>query len=100
MRISLVSAELFPLSGGGIGQFASGAARLLANVAEVTVLTSSVNEAEYERLLAMRDPRLPPPGVRVAFVEEAGPEQPDGHFSPAHLYSHRALARLRELYPD
>ena len=100
MRISLVSAELFPFSGGGIGQFASAAARLLAGVAEVTVLTSSVNEAEYERLRAAGDPRLPPPEVRVAFVEEPWEEEAQGYFSVMHLYGDRALARLRDLYPD
>ena len=52
MRIALASTELYPLSGGGIGQFASGAARVLSRVAEVTLLTSSANEPEYERLRA------------------------------------------------
>jgi glycosyltransferase involved in cell wall biosynthesis len=102
MRIALASAELYPLGGGGIGQFASAAARLLAEVAEVTVLTKSTNRPEYERLAAEGDPRLPPPAVRVAFVAAASPdpEECEGFFSPAHLYSARVWERLRELYPD
>jgi glycosyltransferase involved in cell wall biosynthesis len=100
MRIALVSREAYPLGGGGIGQFVSAAARLLSSVAEVTILTSSVHEPEYELLVAKRDPRLPPPEVRVAFVTEPWEEETGSYFSVMHLYSDRACERLRELYPD
>ncbi len=80
MRIALVSAELYPLGGGGIGQFASAAARLLAEAAEVTVLTSSVHRPEYERLRAARDPRLPPPGGAGRVRRGARPRRRRGSY--------------------
>lgn len=99
MRIALVSRELFPFGGGGIGQFASAAARLLSGVAEVTVLTSEHHEPEHRRLREQGDPRLPPPEVRVAFVREPT-DGADGFFSVPHGYSANAYRRLRELYAD
>src|SRR5688572_4764524 len=100
MRLTLVCRELYPLSGGGMGQFTAAAARLLAEDAEVTVLTSSTNEPEYERLREAGDPRLPPAQVRVAFVEEPWEEEAGAYLSVMQLYGARALQRLRELYPD
>ena len=99
MRVAIASAEIFPLTRGGIGQFTSALARTLAEVAEVTVLTSSVNEEGYRRALAEGDPRLPP-GVRVEFVEEPWEEETGSYFSVMHLYSARVYQRLRELYPQ
>ena len=100
MRIALVSAELYPFAGGGIGQFTNAAARLLSTLGEVTVLTSSRGQAEQERLRGSDDPRLLPPEIRVAFVPEPSTDERQGFFSPAHLYSARVYDTLRELYPD
>jgi glycogen(starch) synthase len=100
VRVTLVSAGLYPLTGGGIGQFTSAAARLLSEFAEVTVLTSSSNEPAFRQASAAADRRLPPPGVNVAFVEEPWEEEAGSHFSVMHLYSARAYRRLQELYPD
>ena len=100
-RVALVSRELYPLpSSSGIGQFVSSAARLLSEIAEVTVLTSSTNEPAYRRLRRARDARLPPRGVRVAFVEEPTEEETGSYFSVLHRYSARVYERLRELYPE
>lgn len=98
MRIAFVSGELYPLGGGGIGQFVSSAARVLSSVADVLVLTSSANEAEYRRLRSEHDERLPPPEVRVEFVEEPTYEEADGYFCDVHCYSARVYDRLRDLY--
>jgi glycosyltransferase involved in cell wall biosynthesis/GT2 family glycosyltransferase len=100
LRIALVSREVYPLGGGGIGQFVSAAARLLATEVEVTVLTSSVHRGAYEQMREAEDPRLPPPGVRVEFVEEPWEDEFGSFFSIMHCYGARAYERLRELYPD
>jgi glycogen(starch) synthase len=99
MRIALVSRELFPLGSGGIGQFTNAAARLLSGIAEVTVLTSSVNEPAYLRLREANDERLPPE-VRVEFVSEPWEDEVGSFFSVMHSYGARVYERLRELYPD
>jgi len=100
-RFALVCRELYPLGGGGMGQFTAGAARLLAEAGfEVTVLTSSTNRPAYEELRAQGDTRLPPAAVRVAFVEEPWEEETGSYLTVMHLYSARVLERLRELYPD
>lgn len=99
MRIALASREVYPLGGGGIGQFVAAAARMLSRVAEVTVLTTSIFESEYGRLRAARDPRLSD-DVRVAFVPEPTIEETAGWYHVMHCYGDRLLARLRELYPD
>jgi hypothetical protein len=100
VRIALVSAELYPFGGGGIGQFTSAAARLLSTLGEVTVLTSSRGREEHERLRGSGDPRLLPPEIRIAFVAEPTHEERFGFFSAPHLYSARIYDTLRELYPD
>ncbi len=100
MRVALVSRELHPLVGGGIGTFVAAAARLLSSIAEVTVLTTSVFRETYEQLRAAGDPRLPPEGVRVVFVEEPSQEEVDPWYDRMQCYGGRVLERLRELYPD
>lgn len=100
VRIALVSRELYPLGGGGIGQFVAAAAGLLSRVAQVTVLTSELGQDSYERLRERADPRLPPPGVRVAFVPEPEAEVAEAAIHRMHAYSASAYARLRELYPE
>ena len=100
MRVALVSRELYPLGGGGIGQFVAATARLLSGTAEVTVLTTSALEETYERLRAERDPRLPGGDVRLEFVPEPTLEETDGWYHVMHCYGARVLERLKELYPD
>jgi len=75
LRVALVSREVYPLGGGGIGQFVTAAARLLSRIAEVTILTTSVFEKTYERLRAARDPGLPGDDVRIVFVPEPTVEE-------------------------
>jgi glycogen(starch) synthase len=99
MRVALVSREVYPFGGGGIGQFVAAAARVLSQIAEVTVLSTSVFLAEYERLRELGDQRLVP-GVRYAFVEEPSVEETLGWYHVMHLYGARMLATLKELFPD
>jgi glycosyltransferase involved in cell wall biosynthesis/GT2 family glycosyltransferase len=100
LRVAFVSREVYPLGGGGIGQFVTAAARLLSRIAEVTILTTSVFEETYERLRAARDPRLPGNGVRVVFVPEPTVEETAGWYHITHCYGVRVLERLKECYPD
>ncbi|MCW3029472.1 MAG: glycosyl transferase group 1, partial [Solirubrobacterales bacterium] len=94
-RIALVSRELYPFGGGGIGEYISACARLLAQVADVTVFTSSLHEDAYRRLRALADPRLLPDDVEIVFVPEAHSDEIGGYFSVLHLYSARVLESLR-----
>jgi glycosyltransferase involved in cell wall biosynthesis len=100
VRVALVSRELYPLGGGGIGQCVAAAARVLSQVADVTILTSSALEPVYEHLHRERDRRLPPRGVRVAFVPEPSVHEMGGWYDVMQYYGARVLERLRELYPD
>ncbi len=100
MRVALVSRELYPLGGGGIGQFVAAAARLLSQIAEVTVFTTSLFEETYERLRADRDPHLLGEDVRVVFVPEPTVEEAAGWYHVMHCYGARLLASLKECYPD
>ena len=104
MRLALVSRELSPLRGGGIGQFVANAARILSQVAEVTVITAAglggVYEREFQRLRAAGDQRLPPAGVRVVFVPEPSVEEAEGFYHLMHCYSARVWEVLQEVYAD
>ncbi len=100
MRIALVSREVHPLSGGGIGQFVAAAARLLSSIAEVTIVTTSLLEGEHRRLRELGDPRLPPDRVRVLFVTEPDADDAAAWTHVLHCYSGRVLERLREAYAD
>ena len=98
MRFALVSRELHPIGGGGIGVAVAGSAAALAELGEVLVLTASSHEEEYRRLKAAGE--LPfPDEVRVAFVPEPRVGEFGSYYTFLHLYSARVLERLRELYP-
>jgi glycogen synthase len=98
VRIALVSRELYPIGGGGIGVQVAGFAAALAELAEVQLLVPSTLEPGYKRLAA--DGRLPwPDDVRVAFVPEPRAGEFGSYHNFLHLYSARVLETLRELYP-
>ncbi len=101
MRVVLVSREVYPFEGGGISYYVNSTARDLAPVAEVTILTTAAHQAEYRRLAAAGDPRLPP-GVRFEFVQPPRPvpDGADGYYGFFHHYSARVLETLARLYPD
>lgn len=97
-RIVLTTRELLPFTGGGIATYVAQLARTLAPVADVTVLTASWYEAKYHELAALDDPRVDYGGARLAFVAVPEPHEYGGFTSHMHLYSHRVLERLRELF--
>jgi glycogen synthase len=99
-RFALVSREVFPFGGGGIGFYVSSTAHLLAGIGEVKIFTTSSHRARYEEMRDAGDPRVPPNDVEVVFVEEADPELIGGFFSAMHLYSSKILDSLRATYGD
>ncbi len=97
-RVALVSRELYPFDGGGIGEYIVASSRLHSKWCQVTVFTTSAHEVEYLRLRASNDPRLLPDHVEVVFVPAALPDEIGGFYSTSHLYSSRILDALREHY--
>ena len=100
MRLALVAREFYPFLGGGIAPIVAAAARYLAPVAEVTVVTSAGYREDYERLRREGDPRLPPPSVRFVFVEEPHRVEWGAFLSYMHAYSARVDRALRQAFPD
>jgi glycogen synthase len=98
-RIALVSREVYPFGGGGLGAYVSATADALAEIAEVTIVTVDASRAEYERLRTAASPLLPHRDVRFAFVPDVGPDEVGSYFNHAHNWSARVLAKLKELYP-
>ncbi|MGI8804011.1 MAG: glycosyltransferase [Solirubrobacteraceae bacterium] len=99
-RFALVSREVFPFGGGGIGFYVSSAAQLLASIGEVKVFTTSAHRPRYEDLRAAGDPRVPPYDIEIVFVDEVAPEEVGGFYNVVHLYSARVLDALRRTYRD
>jgi glycosyltransferase involved in cell wall biosynthesis len=98
VRVALVSRELYPFGGGGIGEYVNACARLLSGFADVTVFTSSAHRGTYRKLRAKGDNRLVPDEVEMVFVPEACEEDRGGYFSTLHVYSARVFESLREHY--
>jgi glycogen(starch) synthase len=98
-QIAFVSREVYPFGGGGLGNYVTFFAAALAEHAEVTIITSTVNERRYQELHASDDQRLPE-GVRFEFVPDPVPEEVGGWYGPWHLWSARAFDALVRLYPD
>ena len=99
MRIALVSRELHPIGGDGLGVAVAGLANALSEVADVLVLTSSANEEQHRRLRATGELAWPEQ-VQVEFVPEPAHGDFGSYYSLLHLYSALVLERLRELYGD
>ena len=97
-EIVFVSREVHPITRGGIGTHVHAAAAALAPVADVTVITPSLNEERYGELARERDPELPP-GVRFVFVADPLMEEVGSFYSLMHAYGARVYEKLRELYP-
>jgi glycosyltransferase involved in cell wall biosynthesis len=95
----LASREVWPfVEGGGIGRCVWAVARLLADEADVSVVTSSRHKDRYEELLRDGDARLPQ-GVRFAFADEpSGDRMP--FVSWHHLWSLRLMEAAAALHPD
>ncbi|WP_354699209.1 glycosyltransferase [Paraconexibacter sp. AEG42_29] len=99
-QVVIASRELFPFGGGGIGTYIAQTARVLAPLADVTMLTASWYRDKYAELSALGDPRVDYDGARVEFVDVPEPHEYGTFYSHMHLYSHRLVERLRALFPD
>ncbi len=97
-RFALVSREVFPFGGGGIGFYVSSTAQLLAGIGEVKIFTTSLHRPRYEELRAAGDPRVGAHDIEVVFVDEVAPEEVGGFYTVVHRYSDRILAALRATY--
>ncbi len=97
-RFALVSREVFPFGGGGIGFYITSTAHLLAGIGEVKIFTTSSHRARYDEMRRAGDPRVPPDDIEVVFVDEAEPDEVGGFFSTMHLYSSNILDALRATY--
>jgi glycogen synthase len=97
--IVLASREVWPfVEGGGIGRCMWAVARLLAERADVSIVTSSRWRDRYEELVRKVDPRVPQ-RVRFAFADEpSGDRMP--FISWHHLWSLRLLEAAAALHPD
>jgi len=98
-EIVFVSREVHPITRGGIGTHIHAVAAALADVADVTVITHTLNEPRYRELASTNDASLPP-GVRFEFVPDPLPEERGSFYSLMHAYSARVYEKLRELYPN
>src|SRR5437867_2079733 len=99
LRIALVSREVYPFGGGGLGGYVTWTAAALSPIAEVTVVTMSDHEQRFRELSAAEDRRIPP-GVRFEFVPEVQPDDIGSFYGHLHLWSARAYEALCDLYPD
>jgi glycogen(starch) synthase len=97
-RIAFVSREVAPFGGGGIGTYVSEAARALAPVADVTVITTDAHRSAYERLARAGDPM--PETARFLFAPEPRSwevGETDGVLS---VWSARAFEAVCDAFPD
>jgi glycogen synthase len=96
-RIALVSREVFPFGGGGLGSAVSAAAQALAPLADVTIFTTDLHEESYYELKAAGSDELP--DVAFEFVPEPADEL-ETYDVAQHLWSARVWRALRSVYSD
>ncbi len=95
--IAVVSREVFPFGGGGIGVHVTSLAEILASEAEVTIFTSSHHRESYERLIAAGDPRIPT-SASFRFIDEPDPLNIGSYYNYMHAWSARTCDALRKAY--
>jgi hypothetical protein len=98
-RIVFVSREVFPFGGGGLGAAVTAFAEALADVAEVTIVTTDLHAERFRALERTAAPELPK-GVRFEFASEPAPDEVGSHYNHFHLWSARVYEALKRLYPD
>jgi len=94
--VALVSREVAPFGGGGIGRYVSALAGLLADEFEVTIFTTSLHRDAYKR--AQREQALTLPPARVVFVREPRAWDARRAFSRLHAWSARVHEALLAEY--
>jgi glycogen(starch) synthase len=99
LRIAVVSRELYPFGGGGMGNYVNWTAEALAEVAAVTVVTTARHEPEYRDLRAAGDPRLDQ-RVEFVFAPDFDYDDHGTYYGYFHRWSAHVLEALRRAYPD
>ena len=95
-RVALVSREVAPFGGGGIGRYVSALAGLLADDFEVTIFTTSRHQRAHDEALQARPESLPP--AKLAFVREPRAWDARSSFSLLHAWSARVHEALLAEY--
>lgn len=97
-RVALVSREVAPFGGGGIGRYVRDLAALLAGHCELTIFTTSRHERAHARALRRAPGSLP--RARIVFVREPRHWDARGSFSLLHAWSARVHEALVAEYGD
>lgn len=97
MRFCIVTRELAPFGGGGIGVYAAALAALLAEHHEVTVVTTAAHRHRFEALVAGPGSTFPA-GVALHFVREPAPAELATYVDFHHAWSGAVLEALEDLY--
>jgi glycogen synthase len=98
-RFALVSREVYPFIGGGLGRYVTATAETLASVGEVKIFTTTRHERRHEELRKAGSPLLPE-GVHFVFVREPRAREIGNFNHHLHLWSARVCEALREEYRD
>jgi glycogen synthase len=98
-RIAVVSREVYPFDGGGMGNYINWTAAALADVAEVTLITTGDHEAEYRRLSAAKDTRLDP-RVRFVFAPDFDYDDHGTFYGYFHRWSAHVWEAIQRAYPE
>ncbi len=94
--VALVSRELSPFGGGGIGRYVSALASLLAERCEVTIFTTSRHRRAHRTLQRRRSDSLPQ--ARIVFVREPRSWDARSSYSLLHAWSAAVHQALGEAY--
>lgn len=91
---------MYPVSPSSeLGGYVAAAANVLADDAEVTVVTTDLHQERHAELASRSDPALPS-GARFLFVPEPDPGEPVDYFNRLHVWSGRVYEALKAAYPD
>ncbi len=96
--VALVSREVAPFGGGGIGRYVNALAALLAGEFEVTIFTTSRNREAHDA--ARREQPASLPAAKVVFVREPRAWDARASFSRLHAWSARVYEALLAEYGD
>ena len=96
-EILIATRELHPFMGGGIAPVVAAEARVLSEIADVTLMTTVEHRERYLELSA--DGPLFGAGVEVVFVEEPEPDHP-GFYSFMHAWSAQLHQAILDRYPE
>jgi glycogen(starch) synthase len=98
LQVALISRELYPFGGGGMGNYVAWTAQALAEVAAVTIVTTDRHEESYRRLRARGDPRIDP-RIRYVFAPDFDYEDHRTFYGYFHRWSASVFETLAGAFP-